>query len=131
VNAAALREIAIRHGLTLVLRFGSTVTGRTHPGSDVDLGIVFARIPERLDVELDAIADLQAMGGGVPVDVTVLNRADPLLLKQVADGAVVEYGSDAQFDAFRRYAFKRYQDHRRFLQMEREYVERATHARRR
>lgn len=124
MDPSVLPDIARRHGLVLVVRFGSTVTGRTHGGSDIDLGILFERLPASLDTELSAIADLQAFGSGVAVDVTVLNRADPLLLKQVAEHAVREYGTDRRFDAFRRYAFKRYQDHRRFLELEREYVTR-------
>jgi predicted nucleotidyltransferase len=130
VDSQALADLARRHGIALVIRFGSTVTGQTHPGSDVDLGVLFERLPRTLNEELQAIADLQALGSGRPVDVAVLNRADPLLLKQVTDHARLEYGTDARFDAFRRYAFKRYQDHRRFFDMEREYVDRVTAARR-
>ena len=126
MNLLVLADIARRHGLALVVRFGSTVAGGTHGGSDIDFGILFEHPPASLDAELDAIADLQAVGEGTPVDVTVLNRADPLLLKQVSDGGILEYGSERRFDAFRRHAFKRYQDHRRFLEMERQYVERMT-----
>ena len=130
MDSDALIEIARRHGLALVVRFGSTVTGRTHPGSDVELGILFETVSASLDAELAAIADLQSVGHGVPVDVTVLNRADPLLLKQVSEHAILEYSTERRFDAFRRFAFKRYQDHRPFLDMEREYVDRAVGARR-
>lgn len=130
VDSDALTNIALRHGLSLVVRFGSTATGRTHGGSDIDVGVLFERFPAALDAELAVIADLQSLGDGVPVDVTVLNRADPLLMKQVSEHGVLEYGSASHFDAFRRYAFKRYQDHRRFLDMEREYVKRAVRAER-
>jgi len=128
VDSEALGDLARRHGIALVIRFGSTVTGQTHPGSDVDLGVLFERLPRTLGAELQAIADLQALESSRPVDVAVLNRADPLLLKQVTVHGRLEYGTDARFDAFRRYAFKRYQDHRRFFDMEREYVERVTAA---
>lgn len=30
-----------KHGVSLVLLFGSQVTGLTHPGSDIDIGVVF------------------------------------------------------------------------------------------
>ena len=39
------------------------------------------------------------------------------------------YGTERRFDAFRRFAFKRYQDHRPFLDMEREYVDRSVRVR--
>ena len=130
VDSEALAALARRHGIALVIRFGSTVTGHTHPGSDLDLGVLFERLPERLAAELEVMADLQALEPGTEVDVTVLNRADPLLLRQVTDHAALEYGTPERFDAFRRYAFKRYQDHRRFLDLERQYVDRAVAARR-
>jgi predicted nucleotidyltransferase len=126
VDHQALGALARRHGIALVIRFGSTVTGHTHPGSDVDLGVLFERFPTSLDEELQVIADLQALDPTRPVDVAVLNRADPLLLKQVTDHARLEYGTEARFDAFRRYAFKRYQDHRPYFDLERQYVEQMT-----
>lgn len=122
--------MARRHGIALVIRFGSTVSGHTHAASDIDLGVLFERLPGTLDEELRTIADLQALESGRPVDVAVLNRADPLLLEQVTRHARLEYGAQERFDTFRRYAFKRYQDHRRFFDMEREYVERVAAARR-
>lgn len=130
MDQQALGELARRHGIALVIRFGSTVTGRTHPGSDIDLGVLFEQLPRTLEEELQVIADLQGLEPGAPVDVSVLNRADPLLLKQVTDHARLEYGSEQRFDAFRRYAFKRYHDHRRYFDLEREYVERTIAARR-
>lgn len=128
MDSRALGDIARRYGLALVIRFGSTVTGQTHPGSDLDLGVLFERLPQTLEEELRVVAELHALEPGRPVDVAVLNRADPLLLKQVTDHARLEYGTEQRFDTFRRYAFKRYQDHRPYFDMEREYVERVTAA---
>lgn len=124
MNRAVLADVACRHGLKLVVRFGSTVTGLTHPGSDLDLAILFERFPDSAERELDALTDLQAIDCGHAVDVVVLNRADPLLLDQVARHARLEYGSERHFDEFRRYAFKRYHDHRPYLELERAYVQR-------
>lgn len=108
MDSDALVEIARRHGLSLVVRFGSTVGGRTHSQSDIDLAIAFEfEHPPAMDAELEAIADLQRVGKGVPVDITLLSRADPLLMKQVSETGVLEYGSERRFDAFRRHAFKR------------------------
>ena len=119
-----LQVLASRLGIALIVRFGSTVTGRTHPGSDIDFGVLFEQMPG-LEAELDVAAGLQALNRGREVDLAVLNRADPLLLKQVADAAVLEYGTPQRLEAFKRLAFKRYQDHRRFFDMERAYVERS------
>ena len=120
-----LAAIAAVHGIELVVQFGSSVTGATHAGSDVDLGILLKDPPRSLADHADLPAALQPAFPGRTIDVAWLNHADPLFLKQVTDGGVLLFGSPRRWQEFRLYAFKRYQDHRRFLQMEREYVDRA------
>lgn len=71
------------------------------------------------------MADLQRLAPSRRADVTLINRADPLLLKQIAEHARLVHGTPREFDAFKLYAFKRYRDHRRYLDLEREYVDRA------
>ena len=87
--------------------------------------MLVAHPPESLSAHADLVADVQSLLPGREVDVAVLNHADPLFLKQVMDRPRLLYGSPARLTAFQLYAFKRYHDHRRFLQMERAYVERA------
>jgi uncharacterized protein len=116
--------VARRHGIRLLLRFGSSVTGLLHQGSDVDLGVILAHVPASFGAVADCLTDLQTLVPDREVDLVVLNHADPLLLKQVTDHCVLEYGSPRELEALKLYAFKRYQDHRRYLDMEREYVDR-------
>ena len=124
MDRQALGQIAAKHGIALIVRFGSTaVEGRMHAASDVDLAVLFERMPT-LDQELDAAVDLQALVRDREVDIVVVNRADPLLLKQIVAVGQLEFGSAQRMDALKRYAFKRYEDHRRFLAMEREYLAR-------
>jgi uncharacterized protein len=68
--------------------------------------------------------DLQSLFMDREVDLVILNRADPLLLKQVSDRFIRLYGSEQETQRFRLLAFKRYQDHTRYLEMERRYVQR-------
>ena len=82
--AGPLDALARRHGVRLLLQHGSTVTGRTHAGSDLDLAVLLNHAPASADAYL-ALAALRDL---------------------------------------RLYGFKRYQDHRRFLAMERDYVRR-------
>lgn len=73
----------------------------------------------------ELLHDLQTLVDGAEVDLVVLNRADPLLLKQVSDNCVRLYGSEREFQRFRLLAFKRHQDYRPYLELERRYVDRA------
>lgn len=124
MDRLTLDEFARRHGVQLVLQFGSTVSGLTHQRSDLDLGVLLERIPESTERYLALIGDLHALYPGREVDVAILNHADPLFLKKITERCRLLYGSPARLQQLKLYAFKRYQDHRRFLMMEREYVRR-------
>jgi predicted nucleotidyltransferase len=110
------------HGVRLLLQFGSTVSGRTHGTSDVDLAVLLDRRPASLDVYADLVADLQALLPGTEVDVALINGADPLFLKQIVESCRLLYGPPRALQELKIYAFKRYQDHRPYLAMERAYV---------
>lgn len=122
MKAEDLGTVARRHTVRLLLQFGSTVTGHEHPHSDVDLGVLFERMPGSLMAEAEVSADLQPLYPGREIDLAVLNRADPLLLQQALARARLLFGSSRDLAELRMYAFKRYVDHRRFLDMERAYV---------
>jgi hypothetical protein len=90
----------------------------------VDIAVLLERpdLPSGDRAELQH--DLQSLFTDREVDLVILNRADPLLLKQVSDRFIRLYGSEQETQRFRLLAFKRYQDHAPYLQIERRYVER-------
>lgn len=117
-------EIAERHGASLLLQYGSTVGGSTHAASDVDIGVLYDRSPPSLLDQGALIDDLQEHFPGRRVDLAMLDRADPLFLKQVLESCRLLAGSPRRLAELKIYAFKRYQDHRRYLPLERQYVDR-------
>lgn len=68
---------------------------------------------------------LQSLFPDREVDIAFLDRADPLLLRKITENCRLLYGREGDFHQFRIYAFKRYQDHRRYLDLERQFVERS------
>lgn len=122
-----IEPIARKHGIVLLLRFGSSVTGRLHERSDIDLAVLLQRVPDSLAAQSDLLQDLQQLFPGREVDLAIVNRADPLFLKKITEACRLLYGSPRALQRLNIYAFKRYQDHRRYLEMERRYVERALH----
>jgi uncharacterized protein len=118
-------EIAGAHGIVLLLQFGSTVTGKTHERSDVDLAVLLERSPRSLEDHARLLHDLQSLFPGREVDMSLVNRADPLFLKKITEECRLLYGSPQALQRLRIYAFKRYQDHRRFLRLERDFVTRS------
>jgi hypothetical protein len=59
------------------------------------------------------------------VDLVFLSRADPLLGHRIMEHARLVYGSATLFARRKIYAFKRYQEHRKYFDMERDFVRRS------
>jgi predicted nucleotidyltransferase len=121
-TAVRLEGLAKQYGIRLMLQFGSTVAGTTHPGSDMDIAVMFegGQVPLRALFEVGE--ELREMFPGQEIDLAVLNHADPLFLKQITDRCRLLFGRPRDLATLRLYAFKRYQDHRRFLALERRFV---------
>jgi predicted nucleotidyltransferase len=119
---SSLAEIGARHRVRLLLQHGSTVSGHVHSESDLDIAALFEDGQGSLASVIALSADLQEFYPGREVDVAVINRADPLFLKKILERCALLYGPPRVLAELRIYAFRRYQDHRRFLALERPYV---------
>jgi uncharacterized protein len=117
-------DIARRHRLALVVQFGSTVSGTLHQKSDVDVAVLYDRAPPSFEEQSRVAEDLQSLFPGRELDLAIIDRADPLFLKQIFERGRLLAGSARRFAEMKIYAFKRYQDHRRYLGLERKYVQR-------
>jgi len=85
LQAEKLRR-ARRREVQAAYLFGSAVTGRLHPGSDVDVAVLLARPPaaaRSLNYRLRLMTDLGAALRRSDVDVVILNEAPPLLAHRV------------------------------------------------
>ena len=119
-----LETIAQQYGIELIVEFGSFVSGHVHSRSDLDLAVLFdASVPS-----FEKLADLRHELGSLDpereVDLAIINHADPLFLRKITERCRLLFGSARRLAELRIYAFKRYQDHRRYLALEREYVHR-------
>lgn len=127
-HSPALAKLAEQHRIRLIIQFGSTVTDRRHPGSDLDLAVLLDRSLSRSELSMHTMLEiqesLQEVFPGQTVDFAFINHADPLFLKKMVEHCRLLYGDARELARLRLYAFKRYQDHRRFLEFERRYVER-------
>lgn len=111
-----------------MLRFGSAASGLVHAHSDLDIAVWLERPSLSFRKRAELAHDLQVLFPGQAVDVALINRADPLFLKQITDGCRLLYGAPQRLHELKLYAFKRYQDHRRYLALERDYVTRTLRA---
>ena len=119
-----IRRIARDHGVRLVLLFGSAVTGKTHPGSDLDIAVMFADSEAARAGVFDLMAEVQDVFPDREVDLALINGADPLFLKKILENCELLFGEPRTLAELKMYAFRRYIDHKRYLKMEGEYIKR-------
>lgn len=117
-----VRAVARRHGLRLVLLFGSAARGDGREGGDLDLGVIGGNADP---VDATALTNAFTRELGVQaIDVVDLRRADPLLLQLAArDGRSLFEGSAGEHARFCSLAARRYADTRKFRAMERRELE--------
>jgi predicted nucleotidyltransferase len=124
-KANNLKRLAKKHGISLILVFGSVVSGHRHTGSDLDVAVLLEkdRDPSYREYS-DLLQKLQEIFPGQPLDLSLINHADPLFLKKITENSYILYGSMRKFQELKIYAFKRYQDHRYYFDIEQNYVKR-------
>jgi hypothetical protein len=90
--------------------------------SDVDIAVQFDHqdVPLRMLVEVSE--ELEKLIPDQKIDLAVLNRADPLFLKQIVERCRLLFGRPQDLTRLRMHAFKCYQDYRPFLAIERRFV---------
>ncbi|MBM2817824.1 MAG: Nucleotidyltransferase domain protein [Parcubacteria group bacterium] len=113
-----IKDLAEKHGLSLVMLFGSQVTGKTHKESDFDIAFTadkYISPRETAEILFDFTRDLK-IGGDI--ELVNLKHASPLLLKQVAMNSILLYEKEPHlYNLFKIYALKRYMEERRFLKL--------------
>jgi predicted nucleotidyltransferase len=114
-RASPCADRGSQFAITFIVAFGSRVRGITHARSDLDIGILCRR-----GFDAGILGELSAVFPGQDVDVALLNRADPLLLKGVSDAAVLLSGEEKDLQEFRMYAFRRYAERRPFFALEKQ-----------
>lgn len=120
-----IASVARRHGLDLVLLFGSRARGTARVESDVDLAIRHSDGPVAASVFWELVADFGEALAPLEVDVVDLGRADPLLQHQIFEAFEPLVDSPGALMAARLSSFHRYIDYRPFLEIERIAVRRA------
>jgi predicted nucleotidyltransferase len=119
LDREALREVALAHGLDLVVLFGSTARGQRCARSDLDIAVRFApprhsrpTPEEEADVEG---ALLQLFPSPCDLDLVLLNGAAPLLQWNVARHGILLFAASADtWTTYRIRASRIYEDTAKF-----------------
>jgi predicted nucleotidyltransferase len=102
--------------------FGFVAANTVCPDSDIDIAVKFGDGDPGLPRILEVQEEISGLFRGRKVDLSVLNRADPLFLKKIAEQCQFLSAEPGEAAAFLLMAFRRYQDHRKYLDMERDFA---------
>ena len=118
----SIAGMARKRGLSLVVLFGSVAADAARTDSDIDIAVKFVGGDPGLLRTLEVQEEISGLFRGRKIDLSVLNRADPLFMKKIAERCEILFAEPGEAEAFLLMAFKRYQDHRKYLDMERDFV---------
>jgi hypothetical protein len=118
----SIADMARKRGLSLVVLFGSVAANAARPDSDIDIAVKFGDGNPGLPRILEVQEEISGLFRGRKVDLSVLNHADPLFMKKIAEQCEFLYEEAGEAATFLLMAFKRYQDHRKYLVMERDFA---------
>ncbi|MEK7169744.1 MAG: nucleotidyltransferase domain-containing protein [Patescibacteria group bacterium] len=111
---AAIAEIARKYGLSFVVLFGSQARGKTHPQSDIDIGVAkrAASYFEEAHVPLiDLGGELSDLFRRDDLEVVNLSDASPTLMRVVVRDARLLYESaPGEFESWRLFAIRVWMD---------------------
>jgi len=111
-----IAKIAKKFQLKLIVIFGSFVSGKNRKNSDLDIAVLGLR-DVSFKEQINLINELSQIFNK-NVDLSVLNKANPLLLFQVSKNPILLYGSREEFLKFKLRAFNMYNDYAPYFEME-------------
>lgn len=111
-----IAKIAKKFQLKLVIIFGSFANGKNRADSDLDIAVLGLR-EVSFSEQISLINELSQIFNK-NIDLSVLNKANPLLLFQASKNSILLYGSREEFLKFKLYAFNVYNDYAPYFEME-------------
>src|SRR3989344_5680723 len=118
-----IAKLADKYGLSLVLLFGSQVTGKAHAKSDVDIAFLSDNPLDLMQESALSVSLMQIFKTNF-VDIVSLRNASPLLQKEIVNSAIVAYESrKSLFNEFVINAIKKYFETKPLFNLRSEYLD--------
>ncbi|MHB8840378.1 MAG: type VII toxin-antitoxin system MntA family adenylyltransferase antitoxin [Candidatus Aquicultor sp.] len=116
------QTVEVDRSISLAYLFGSVITGKLHPESDIDIGILFDSCPDRATCAREALSLSNRIAKELEtdkIDLVVLNTADPLLMFEVATkGMPVYERQQGLASTFKLKAIKMHMDAAKFFELD-------------
>lgn len=122
-----MAKVAQKHNLALIILYGSQATGKAREESDVDIAVLGKRkIPSDALLNLDD--EFARIFRARELDVKSLHNTNPFFRYQVMRDGVLLYGKSYDYNSYKAYAFRDYNDSKDLLKLKRIIVERRLQA---
>ncbi len=115
-----LQEIGEKFNLRFIVVHGSYAKGVPHQGSDLDVAVLGYQF-----IPIDVLLELHGLIAGVfgdnrerELDLKSLHGADPLFRHLVVRDGVLLYGDETDFNEFKTYAMRSFDDARKLFRLE-------------
>lgn len=105
----AIKKLAEKHNLSLVILYGSQVKGDIHKESDIDIAVLGIK-PISTDDLIALSNEFAEIFDVYEIDVKSLHNTDALFRYQVMSNSELLYGSSFNYNSFKAYAFRSYHD---------------------
>ena len=111
-----IEKLAKKHRLSLVLLFGSRVSGKIHKHSDYDIAVLGDK-PLDLMEEGKMVCDFFSIFQTQEIDLVDLKKAPPLLMKKIFDENKILFCGDLEiYYKYQSYALKRFIEARQLFE---------------
>jgi len=119
-----IRDILADFDLELLILFGSYESENFNENSDIDLAIKVSKLSQLKQDQFQILNQLSALFEQRPVDLIILNHADPLIKFKIAsEGKLLYQAEDYLFENFQVRAAAEHNDARKFYQLDKKFVE--------
>lgn len=101
----------------MLVMFGSAASGKTHKGSDVDIGYE-AKRPLTLNKDLSLRMELFYAFDKKEIDLVDMRKSSPLLMSEISRDGKILTGKESDFEDFKLLAFHSYNDYKPYFDLQ-------------
>lgn len=119
-----IKDILADFGLELLILFGSYESDNFNENSDIDLAVKVIHFKKLKENQIQILNQLSVLFEHHPVDLVLLNHADPLIKFKIAsEGKLLYQNEKGLFEKFQVRAAAEHNDARKFYQLDQKFIE--------
>lgn len=118
-------KIGDKYYLKLILLHGSYATGRQNKESDVDIAVYSDKslTSKQRSGVYSGLEDILISDLNRELDFKTINGADPFFIYKISQDAILLYGKESDFNEFKAYAYKIYNDSKDLRLLEKKMID--------